>query len=81
MLPCDTFASPPPSLNMTLIKHQKKTKKKIPQLFSNDKGRSSPKFSKNLDLGLSEGRRQKGVTSHFRQKTSHSRFDVTMPGF
>jgi len=31
-------------------------------------------------LTVSEGRWRKDVTSHFRDKTSHSRFDVTQPG-
>jgi len=47
----------------------------------NTQGRSKPEFSQNLDLGLSEGRWRNDVTSHFRHISSHSRFDVTLPGF
>ena len=30
---------------------------------------------------MSEGRSRNDVTSHFRHVSSHSRFDVTLPGF
>ena len=38
-------------------------------------------FSQNLDLGLSEGRSRNDVMSHFGHISSHSRFNVTLPGF
>jgi len=47
----------------------------------NNQGRSKSEFSQKLDLGLSEGQWRNDVTSHFRHISSHSRFDVTLPGF
>jgi len=49
--------------------------------FCLHQGRSQPQFSQNLDLGLSEGQWRNDATSHFRHISSHSRFDVTLPGF